>query len=176
MDIKTIILRMYPFWILGIIMIIATLRSEHKDLMRIQPKSLVKFLKTMAMVTAFRCVMAYFFPISHASAAPILQIPLAMTATVFWEDACHTLPLAIMARYLGDSIPAKVALWALTGLVMISFGLGHVYQGAMAALMLSFYVPVVTKLGKTHGFGTVMICHSLYDFLTLLTVRLFLGL
>lgn len=176
MDIKTAVLHYYPYWILGIIMVIATLCSEHKDLMEVKPKSLLKFLRTMLTVTAFRCVMMYFFPPTLASAAPILKIPLWLTATVGWEDAAHTLPLALAARFLGDKVPAKVMIWALTAMMMVSFGLGHVYQGVFSACMISFYIPVVTNLGKKHGFGTVMLCHMMYDFITLLTVRLFLGL
>ena len=176
MDIKSAVLHYYPYWILGIIMVWATLRSEHRDLMEVKPKSLGKFLKTMAIVTMLRCIMMYFFPPSLESAAPILQIPLWLTATVGWEDAVHTLPLAITARFLGDSKLAKVIQYALIGLVMFSFGLGHTYQGVFAACMISLYIPIVTNLGKKHGFGTVMLAHMMYDFITLLTVRLFLGL
>lgn len=176
MDIKTVILNMYPYWILGIAVIMATFFSDNKDLLRIQPDSLFKFFKIMMLVTAIRCTMMHFFPPTLASAAPVLQIPLAMTGTVFWEDACHTLPLAIMGRWLGDSIFSKIIMFALTVMVMVSFGLGHVYQGTATAFMLAFYIPIVTRLGKEHGFGTVMLCHMFYDFITLLTIRLFLGL
>lgn len=177
MDIKTAVLHYLPYWIMGIMMVFFTLRSEEdKDLMRIQPKSLLKFARTMLFVTLWRCVMMHFFPPTMQSAAPMLQIPLWLTATVGWEDACHTLPLAIIARYLGDSKWAKFAMVPLTMMVMLSFGLGHVYQGILPACMISFYIPIVTSLGKKHGFGTVMLCHMAYDFITLLTVRLFLGI
>ena len=176
MDFKSAVLHYYPYWILGICMAVATLRSENKDLMRIQPKSLLKFGRTMVMVTFFRFVMMHFFPPSIASSGPVLQIPLWLTATVGWEDMVHTLPLAIAARFLGDSKPAKVIQYALTGLVMSSFLLGHLYQGIFAACFISLYIPVVSKLGVKHGFGTVALCHMAYDFITLLTVRIFLGL
>lgn len=176
MDVKTAILHYYPYWILGILMIVATLFSEFKDLMVIKPKSIWSFTKIMAKVTVFRSVLMYFFPPTLASVAPVLKIPLWLTGTVFWEDAAHTLPLAIAARILGNTLPAKVMVWLLTAIMMVSFGLGHTYQGILTACMISFYIPIVTNLGKKHGFGTVMVCHCMYDFITLLTIRLFLGL
>jgi hypothetical protein len=176
MNITEVILRMYPCWILGIAMAIATLRSkENKDLMRIQPKSLVSFIKFMAVTVIIRTVMMYLNPPTIESAGPILQIPLAMTATVGWEDMCHTLPLAIAGRWLGDGKLGKAAYYALMALVMVSFSLGHLYQGKLVAIAISLYIPYVTSLGKKHGFGTVVLSHMLYDFITLLTVRLFLG-
>lgn len=176
MDVKQAILHYYPYWILGICMFFATFFSEYKDLLEFKPKSVGTFLKTMAKVTVARCVFMHFFPPTLATAAPVLKIPLWLTATVGWEDMVHTMPLALAARILGNKLPAKVMVGILTAMMMISFGLGHVYQGMFAACMISFYIPIVTNLGKKHGFGTVMVCHCLYDFITLLTIRLFLGL
>lgn len=177
MDIKITVLHYLPYWIMGIMMVFLTMRSENdRDLMRIQPKSLLKFARVMLMVTFYRCILMHFFPPTMQSAGPVLQIPLWLTATVGWEDACHTLPLAIISRFLGDSKLAKLAMIPMTMMVMLSFGLGHVYQGILPACMISFYIPIVTNLGKKHGFGTVMLCHMAYDFITLLTVRLFLGI
>lgn len=173
---KEALLHYYPYWILGIAMMIATLFSEHKDLMRIQKKSLFEFAKRMVVITVYRCLFFLIFPPTLASSAAVLKIPLWLTFTVGWEDMVHTLPLIIAARFMGNSKPAKVVQYLLTGLVMTSFLLGHLYQGVFAACLISFYVPIVSQLGKKHGFGTVAICHVAYDFLTLLTVRLFLGL
>lgn len=175
MDFKQALLHYYPYWILGICMIFATLFSEYKDLLAIKPKSLLEFGKRMALITVYRVLIMHFFPPSHETVQATAFIPLWLTATVWWEDAAHTLPLAIAARFLGDSKPAKLLQYALTGLVMVAFGSGHVYQGVLAACMISFYIPIVTNLGKKHGFGTVMLCHMFYDFLTLLTVRLLVG-
>jgi len=177
MDFKTALLHYYPYWIMGIMMVIFTLRSEKdKDLMRIQPSSLLKFARTMFFVTLWRCILFHFNPPTMHSAGPILQIPLWLTATVFWEDAVHVLPLIIIGRLLGDSKLSKVILFTLSLMVQISFGLGHVYQSIPAAIIISFYIPIVKKLSLKHGVGTAMIAHMSYDFITLLTIRLFLGL
>ena len=176
MDTKTLITHYLPYWIMGLMMAFFTLRSEDKDLMRIQPKSLLKFAKTMFLITLFRCIMMYFNPPTMQSVAPVLQIPLWLTITVGWEDMVHVLPLAIIARYIGDSKLAKVIMMLLTAMVMFSFFIGHLYQNIFSAFIISLSIPIVTKLGKKHGFGTTAICHMGYDFITLLTIRLFLGL
>ena len=176
MDIKTAILHYYPYWILGICMIIAIVFSEYKNLMRFQLPSFLKFARTMLMITCFRCVIMYFFPPTLASAGPILQIPLWLTLFTPWEDAVHIAPLILAGIFLGDSKLSKVILFILSLMVQISFGLGHIYQSVPAAIMISFYIPIVKKLALKYGMGTTMACHIFYDFVTLLTVRIFLGL
>lgn len=176
MDLKTIIQHYWPYWLLGLSMIIATLCSEHKDLMRFQKDSFFKFLRFMMIVTVIRIIIFHFDPPTMASAAPVLQIPLYLILMTWWEDPVHTLSLAVASRFLGESKPAKILTGVLTGMVAISFSLAHLYQGIVPALMISLYVPIVTKLGKKHGFSTIIFGHMLYDFVTLLTIRLFLGL
>jgi hypothetical protein len=176
MDTKTVIMHYFPYWTLGILMIVATLRSEYSDLMKFDKSAFFKFLKIMFCVTIFRVISMHFMPPTLHSMAPVLQIPLWLTSTVWWEDSAHILPLAIAARFLGDSKIAKLISFFLMLMVQISFGLGHVYQGAFSAILISFAIPYVGKLGRKYGFATTMACHCAYDFITLLTVRLFLGL
>lgn len=176
MDIKQFALHMLPYWILGISVIIACFFSEHKDLLAFKPKSFFKFVKMMAIITLVRVIEMHFFPITKESAAPILQLPLVLTGTVFWEDAVHILPLLVMKIFLGDKLHSKVLMFFLILLVQFAFMTGHIYQGMSSAILISFYIPVVYNLAKKHGLGTVMLCHMLYDFTTLLTVRLFLGM
>ena len=105
-----------------------------------------------------------------------MMIPLGASLTVFWEDMCHTVPIAILSLALGNDKLWKKALILITIImVQISFGLGHIYQGYIAAFFLSFYIPVTLKRGQKIGFGTVMLCHTAYDFITLLTMKTFLG-
>lgn len=172
-SIQAIVSHYLPFWILGICMIISTLNSEYKDMLRIQPKSLAMFIKRMVLITIYRLIVMHFFPPSPVD--PVLSIPVGLTATVFWEDAVFTMPLAIASMILGDGWISKIIMGLLTVMVMISFGSGHLYQGAFSAAFISLYIPVVVKLGKKHGFGTVMLCHMLYDFVTIMTIKLFLG-
>jgi hypothetical protein len=81
-----------------------------------------------------------------------------------------------LARALGkDRWWKKGLIGAAIATVMVSFGLGHVYQGWAAAAMLSFYIPFTFKKGQEVGFGTVMLCHTLYDLATILVMKAFLG-
>ena len=165
-----------PFWILSLSIIITTLFSEHKDLLRIQPISLIKFARTMLVVTALRLVIMYFFPPTLESVAPILKLPTWVIGMVWWEDPFFTLPLAIASAFLGNKLPARIIVFFLGILSMVSFGIGHLYQGIFSACIISLYIPYVYGLGKKHGFSTVILCHMAYDFITIMTVRLFLGL
>ena len=112
----------------------------------------------------------------HSAAKNISIIPWELTLSVFWEDSCHGLPVLLLQLFLGTDKKWKWAIHALcTAIVMVSFGLGHVYQGIFAACLISFYIPYSIKIGKQYGFGTVMLCHTLYDLTTLLSLKLLVG-
>ena len=172
-------LTMYPYWIMGIVMIFAVWQSSHKDLLRIEPKALAKWVLFLVGITIYRIIVFKLLSGNdklHEMTSGAAIIPWQSTLMVFWEDACHTLPLVILARNLGlDKWWKKGLIGAAIGMVMISFGLGHVYQGYAAAAMLSFYIPFSYKKGQQVGFGTVMLCHMLYDLATILTIHNFLG-
>lgn len=179
MSFTEIALRMYPYWIMGLFMLFAVWHSEYKNLLRVQPKAVLKWALFLVGLTAYRIVIFKYF-----SGNEMLQnvksgagiIPWQATLTVFWEDACHGLPLAIMSLKLGkDKLWKKILTWAMIVFAMFAFGLGHVYQGVIAAFFLSFYIPFTFKKGQEVGFGTVMICHTLYDLATILTIKTFLG-
>lgn len=177
MTFSEIALRMYPYWLMGLFMVWATWKSKHKDLLKFNPSAFKKFLIFMAVVTIYRAVIFGLFG-DHLRdmVAGAMTIPWQATLTVFWEDACHTVPLAILSRVLGEDKWWKKALRrAAIGMVMVSFGLGHVYQGVFAAALLSLYIPFTLKKGQEVGFGTIMACHTLYDLLTILTIKLMLG-
>jgi len=182
MTITEIAMNMYPFWILGIIMMVITYFSQHRELLRVQWKEVGQWAGFLALVTFLRFFVFYVsdllgfseFITGYISGASI--IPWQVSLTVFWEDALHAMPVAILARMLGSDKPWKK--WvtnAAIGAMMISFGLGHTYQGVIAALALSFYIPFTFKKGQEIGFGTVMLCHMMYDLVTILTVKNFLG-
>jgi hypothetical protein len=170
-------IHMHPYWIFGGLMIWAVSKSSFKELLQINKKSLLKWTAFMAVVSVYR----YFtlkLALSHGfniNLEPIRQLPLLGTMTVFWEDACHGLPLVILNRCLGSSkwfLPVKaIALL----LVMLSFASGHLYQGLLPAMLLSLYIPFSVKFIKDKGAGTIMIGHMLYDFSTLLIVKLLIG-
>lgn len=88
---------------------------------------------------------------------------------VFWEDFFFGVPIYFAFKYLKNK---KIAI-ALTVVLSILFGLGHLYQGwyvvGITALLPYF---VCYKYGKKYGFGTTMVCHMLYDFSTVLSVKM----
>lgn len=172
-------LRMFPYWIMGILTMIAVYNSEYRKLLRVEVKPLMKWILFLAVVTIYRIAVFHFLKGNdklHNMTEGAMMIPWQATLTVFWEDACHGLPLAILGLALGnDKLWKKLLTWLAIFIVTVSFGLGHVYQGWIAATFLSLYIPFTLKRGKEIGFGTIMICHTLYDLATILTVKTFLG-
>lgn len=170
-------LRMYPWWIAGWAMILAVLFSPYKDMLRIDKKAVVKFVVFLILISIYRAAIFYFFGKEVSERLHLENIniiPWPTSLTVFWEDAIHTLPIAILLSIFGeDRWYKKVFKYAIIAIVMCAFGLGHVYQGLLVAFLLSFYIPFTLKKGKEYGFGTVMICHCLYDLSTMLIMKAF---
>jgi uncharacterized integral membrane protein len=166
---------LYPRWILGTLIIIATYFSSYKDLLKIDKSAIVKWSKLISMITIYRIIILIFFNNNESVqniTSGAAQIPWPAALTVFWEDAVHGMLLAIFARVVGDTGPYKKALvYFVIFLVSLSFGIGHIYQGAWAAIFLSLYVPFTFKKGQQIGFGTIMICHIVYDLATMLTIQ-----
>jgi len=180
MTFKEMALNMYPYWLLGLGMIFCTIKAGFKDLIRVEKAAVIKFLQFMGLITVFRVVLFTLFPgiqdfLPGDVGSMVDTIPLGATGFVFWEDMVHTLPLLILFSYLNDSKIANAIRMVLTGIVMFAFGMGHTYQGYLAAFVLSFYIPYSLKLGEKYGLGTVMVCHTLFDFITLITLRTLLG-
>lgn len=170
---------MYPYWIMGVIMMAIVFISPYRKLLRIEPRKVLHFMQILGIITIYRILVFTFLKGNddlNNMVSGAMTIPWQASLTVFWEDAMHTLPLAIFGLWLGtDKLWKKIAQWSAIAMVMVSFGLGHVYQGWLAAAFLSLYIPFTLKKGKEVGFGTVMICHMLYDLVTILTIRAFLG-
>jgi hypothetical protein len=179
MDIKSIAAVMYPYWLMGAFVIWATIKGGNKDVVRVEKKPLMSWIKFLVIITCYRIVMFKLF--AHGTsleetAKTITTIPWPLTLTVFWEDACHGLPLLLLRNFIGTDKWWKWLIHApLLAMVMLEFGLGHVYQGVFAAAMLSLYIPYSIHLGRKHGFGTVMIGHTLYDLTTILSLKFLLG-
>ena len=102
-------------------------------------------------------------------------IPWQGTLGVFWEDAVHVFPLVLLARMYGEKLWFKIIRWPLLIATMIAFGAGHLYQGPIAACALSFYIILSMQQGQKNGFGTVIIAHTLYDLITLLSIAWMVG-
>lgn len=178
MDLKTMALAMYPYWILGAGVLSATAFAGFKDLIRVEKTAIVAFLKFIGILTLYRVILFTLFPHFGPfadSAKNVLQIPWPLTLTVFWEDACHGLPLVLLRKLIGTRKWTWPIHGFFTAMIMLEFGLGHLYQGVAAAALLSLYIPYSIKMGQKYGFGTVMICHTLFDLTTVLSLKFLLG-
>ena len=168
-----------PYWILGLVIIIATIFSGNKNALRIEPKAVAKFASFMLFITILRIFLLNFlistfgFDIK-AHFGAVAGIPWAATLLVFWEDCVHSLPLILLRKKLGEGTIQNIVYYTAMIFTMISFGSGHIYQGILPAIMVMFYIPFSIKYGKKYGVGTVMVCHSLYDFCTIMLVKSFL--
>lgn len=179
MTFTEIAIRMYPYWLMGLFMMFATYKSKYRDLLRVEWKPIYKWCIVLVLLTIYRVLMLKYFsghPKLEEMTSGAMTLPWQATLTVFWEDMCHGLPLAILSLALGkDRLWKRILTRIAIAVVMVSFGLGHVYQGYIAAAFLSLYIPFTFKKGQEVGFGTVMICHTLYDLVTILTLNACLG-
>lgn len=163
---------MYPLWIFGALMVWATIKSGNKEVVRVEKPAVWNWIKFLGIITLCRIVMFKLSPHFFLdSAKNIIQIPILLTFSVFWEDATHGLPLLLFRKFIGTKWWTWPIHILLTAIVMLEFGLGHIYQGIFPAILLSFYIPYSIRLGKKYGFGTVMIGHTLYDFITIFTLK-----
>jgi hypothetical protein len=169
---------MLPYWLMGAFVGYSVWKSDYKDLLAVNKRSIIKFTLFMLAVSAYR-IWKLKTEISHgidlSSLEPVKRLPIGATLFVGWEDLCFSLPLVFMRRLIGTSKWAMPLHWLLTFATMISFGSGHIYQGFLAAAFISLYIPFAVKFAVEKGFGTIMINHSIYDFLTMLAIRIVLG-
>lgn len=178
MNIKEVIEHMWPCWAMGLSMLYLVKKSKYANHLRVSKAGLWNFAKWMVIITAIRFVALRFLaPTSELDALreTINFLPWQTTLGVFWEDMCHTVPLVILSQMLSKNRWEKWISRALLALVMFSFGSGHMYQGPLACVVISFYIPVTMRLGRKYGFGTVMLCHMAYDMLTLLSLKWIAG-
>lgn len=179
MTFKDIALSMWPFWGIGAVMLAATAAAGHKELIRIEKSAVLRWVKFLGIITIYRLLvfklLAHFSMFGNSVQGASI-IPIGATFTVFWEDACHGLPLVLLQMMIGTKTwLTKIINAVALGLVAASFGSGHVYQGTFAAMILMLYIPYSMKLGKKYGFGTVMVCHTLYDLSTIIAIKWALG-
>lgn len=177
MDFQTIAQNMYPYWILGALTIAAVIAAGKKELVRVESKPLINWCIFLVFITIVRVILVKFAESQGATmpANAIRIIPWAASFTVFWEDAAHGMPLLILRMLLPKNRwYSKLIYFAALSMVMCSFGVGHVYQGLGVACLLSFYIPYSIRCGRKYGFGTVMLCHTLYDLVTMLFAQYFM--
>jgi hypothetical protein len=167
--------RMFPFYIFGILMLYATYKSDYKSLLRIDFASLKKFSIIVVLMNLLRMAVSFLIIGIHQRSQSASFLPWQTTLLVFWEDAFFTLPLAILYTRLNEKKWFKFLYYPAILSSMIAFGSGHVYQGVLPAMVISLYIPYTIKLGREHGFGTIMAGHILYDLVTIMSVKLICG-
>lgn len=173
MGITDFALAMWPSWTVGLLMMLATVYSRNSDLLKIDLKSVKTWIKFLILITIGRAVfLSLMWDTKIVSGiVDVSWIPWQVTLTVFWEDAAHVLPLLLLMRLIGVEkktwpihIAALLFMWT-------SFGVGHIYQGILSAIYISFYIPITLRIARDKGIGTVMICHILYDLCTIILVQ-----
>lgn len=159
-----------PFGFL--IMALVFWRDRH--LLRVDLKAIQTFITLMILLTFLRIAMTSFAMEIGIDVLKINkgidQIDFWRLALVFWEDAFFAIPI----YYMKDKWKWSRYLWLpIVAALSITFGVGHMYQFEMAffATLLIPYL-IWYRYGKRFGFGTVMICHILFDMFTITTFKL----
>lgn len=133
-----------------------------RETIRIEWPAVASFLAFMTLITFLRLSI---FEYSHVPPA-IANIPKFLFSLVWWEDGYFVLPIYIVLRYF-KPLPAFFVVAAIS----LQFGFGHMYQGWIAVALTSLYPYFIAhNYGIKYGFGTVMVCHVLYDYITYYTV------
>lgn len=158
-------------------LITLVLMCMRSPLIRVDFSKVSTFLAIMALVTCTRIslhsAMVTLDP-SHYMNLPNLAYDFDVwkLLIVFWEDAFFAIPIYGLLKWSEKGTVRKEI--AVVAIVVLSlyFASGHLYQSWISVIVLSFYPYFVSyKLGKKYGFGTVMVCHILYDFITFYTMR-----
>jgi len=155
-------------WMLGTLSLIYTYRINKKYL-KVDFDAIKSFMVFMLWLTLFRTVL--FFASSNPMEGILHLINPWLMLGVFWEDAVFVLPLIVLKDE--KNIP-KVLYYILFAISTATFTLGHSYQGIMG-LTSAIYIYFSTKYGRQYGFGTVMICHTLYDLITYFGALAYVG-
>ena len=167
-------------FIIGILLIILMCFYDRKVL-KVDFKAIGYFLVGMFLLTMTR-IFVYDFLYDAYNQFPYRMAFIAQKIAgwdlglVFWEDAFYVIPMFLAVKLL-----KKWYLYTpIIALLSIDFALGHQYQGNHAVFITALYPFFISyRFGKKYGLGTIMICHVIYDFITVYTMinlRHFIGL
>lgn len=152
---------MLPYWLIGAV-IFRISRFFDPKLTRVSWPPIARFIRFMVIVTVLRMLIG----------TPQLPFPplteYIKLMGVFWEDLVHVLPALIMTKL---KIP-NFFVYAFLFLSSVAFATGHLYLSPIWALITTIYPAISFHYGKKHGLGTVIICHILYDIVTVFTMSL----
>lgn len=158
--------------LIGSLIMLACL-FKNKKLLRVQWNSVASFIAIMALVICIRLACINFL-YKNLPGFQIPTVPLELQimgiwniALVFWEDAVFGMSIYWLMRF------KKWIAWPLIIAISALFGYEHMYQGIVVAGILSLYPYLISyRYGSKYGFGTVMVCHTLYDFMTIYMIWL----
>lgn len=173
------IMRMLPYWFLGLFMIYGTIKSGNKDLLKFDGKAFRKWAAFIFFLTIYRILIFHFckdYDLIKSQTSAIADVPWQASLMVFWEDMSFVVPLVLMSRMMEGHRFSKFINYAALAFMMASFMSGHIYQGLPAAAAISLYIPVSLSRGQKIGFTTVILCHMLYDFSTIMAIKMALSI
>ena len=153
-----------PYFLGAVICLV--IYNTNKDLLKVKLDSVSKFLTFMVFVVAYKLTVISFFntPVSDA------PFPFWSLSMVWWEDAVFAIPIYFISQSIRLN---KLLKFSLILLISLLFGVGHAYQGIVGILVTSLYPYFISvRYGKVHGFGTVMVCHIIYDMIIYSTIKL----
>mgnify|MGYP003332928607 CR=1 FL=1 len=152
---------------IGIAIMIAVRFSKEREILRVEWDKVAQFLAFMVMLTLFRTylidLMMYLNPDQSLPALPGEISGTKWTlGLVFWEDAFFGIPVYFLSKYVKN----KWLKWPAIVAISLLFGSGHLYQGPTGMLLSLYPYFISKKYGERNGFGTVMLCHIMYDSFT----------
>ncbi len=160
------------FMFIGIIFLIVALIYFNKDT-RIEFDKVASFLAFLTVVTCIRIGYNSLFTLPSEIMANAINEgrifqPWSLLR-VWWEDCFFVLPIFFFSKTKISKTWFVFVILAYS----IAFASGHLYAGYLWAGITLFYPYFVSyRYGIRYGFGTVMVCHVIYDMVTFCTVKL----
>ena len=156
---------MINLFFIGIIIIVYCLFRQ-KHLIRIEWDKVAQFSAFLLLLSSVR------FALMENQPTPIGYMPsFGMIPLVPWEDAFFSI---LGVYFFKDFLKLRKKFWIPIAIAFsVLFASGHVIYGLPWATMTLFFPYFLSyRYGKKYGYGTAMACHVLYDFTTILTVKL----
>lgn len=175
MTFQQLVHHLWPAWLMGTAILFITFKSKFKSLLTIKWRGVKFFIGLVFITSIIRLICYHFF--HRMTLLPVdlkacRALPWQGCLFVFWEDATHILPLMIFKRLIAGKKYMYLFYFATMFLIMLDFGVGHIYQSITAGLVMMLYIPVVMDLCEQFGVGTVMICHTIFDLAAFATIAI----
>jgi hypothetical protein len=157
---------------IGLFFFFLTLYKD-SSILRVKFSFIQNFITIMVLLTVFRLwlisVKFNIFDIPPIISGVLQGIDVQFPF-VFWEDACFVLPIFLFRRYISDKKKFWIPLMILSSIL---FANGHLYQGIYVAALTGIYPYFISyRYGSKYGFGSIMVAHILYDFITFYTIKI----